>query len=211
LTDDEQEWHDAVSDFPDAMDDSPFDAEGNYCNHHVFDLLITDSILDNPIIPDLPWLYQAPELQIQENQQDFAQLCPSFAWLPETVVKHTFKCTTQYARMLMSTLLKKNHKSPCPALNVHCCDEAFATNSVYSNVPAVDSGVTIAQLFVGLTSTVCDVYPLKTIKACVNTLQDVIQCQGAPSTLLLILIWVRLLTSLSAAEPRILRSLIIAN
>jgi hypothetical protein len=61
LTDNEQ-WYDAVSDFPDAdaMDGSPFDAEGNYRNLHVFDLFITDSILDKHIIPDLPWLYQAP-------------------------------------------------------------------------------------------------------------------------------------------------------
>jgi hypothetical protein len=56
LTDDEQ-WYDAVSDFPDAMDGSPFDAEGNYRNLHVFDSLITESILDNHIIPDLPWFY----------------------------------------------------------------------------------------------------------------------------------------------------------
>jgi hypothetical protein len=50
----------------------------------------------------------------------------------------------------------------------------LATDTVYSDVPAVDSGVTIAQFFVGLTFTVCDVYPLKTEKAFVNTLQDVI-------------------------------------
>jgi hypothetical protein len=86
-----------VSDFPDAMDGSPFNAEGNYRNLHVFDLFITDLILDNHINPDLPWLYQAHEHQIIENQQDFAQLRPHFAWLPENVVKHTFKHTTQYA------------------------------------------------------------------------------------------------------------------
>jgi hypothetical protein len=56
--------YDAVSDFPDAMEGSPFDAEGNYRNLHVFDLFITVSILDNHIIPldnhiipDLPLLY----------------------------------------------------------------------------------------------------------------------------------------------------------
>jgi hypothetical protein len=157
LTDNEQ-WYDAVSDFPDAMEGSPFDAEGNYRNLHVFDLFITDSILDNHIIPDLPWLYQAHEHQIIENQQDFAQLRPNFAWRPENVVKETFKNTSQYARMPMSTVLKKHYKSPVPTLNVHGHEEALATNTVYSNVPAVDSGVTIAQLFVGLTSTVCDVY-----------------------------------------------------
>jgi hypothetical protein len=155
----DEQWYDAVSDFPDAMDGSPFDAESNYKNLHVFDLFITDSILDDYIIPNLPWLYQAHEHQIIEKQQDFAQLRPNFAWLPENVVNQTFKNTTQYARMPMSTVLKKHFKSPFPALNVHRREESLATNTVYSDVPAVDSGVTIAQLFVGLTSTVCDVYP----------------------------------------------------
>jgi hypothetical protein len=115
------------------------------------------------------------------TKEDLAQLRPIFAWLPENAVKETFKNTTQYARMPMSTVLKKHYKSPFPTLNVHRHEEALATNTVYSNVPAVDSGVTIAQLFVGLTSTVCDVYPLKTEKAFVNTLQDMIRCGGAPS------------------------------
>jgi hypothetical protein len=139
-----------MSDFPDAMNGSPFDAKGNYRNLHVFDLFITDSILDNHIIPDLPWLYPAHEHQIIENQQDIAQLQPNFAWLPENFVKETFKNTTQYTRMPMSTVLKKHYKLPFPALNVHRREEALATNTVYSDVPAVDSGVTIAQLFVGL-------------------------------------------------------------
>jgi hypothetical protein len=54
LIDDEQ-WFYAVSDVPDALDGSPFDAKGNYRNLHVFDLFITDSSLDSHIIPDLPW------------------------------------------------------------------------------------------------------------------------------------------------------------
>jgi hypothetical protein len=206
LTDDEQ-WYDAVSDFPDAMDGSPFDAEGNYRNLHVFDLYITDSVLDNHIIPNLPWLCQAHEHQIIENQQYFAQLRPNFAWLPENVVKETFKNTTQYARMPMSEVLKKHYKSPFPALNVHQREEALATATVYSDVPAVDSGVTIAQLFVGLTSTVCDVYPLKTKKAFVNTLQDVIRRRGAPSKL----VSNRAPVEISSRVKDILRSLIIGD
>jgi hypothetical protein len=206
LTDSEP-WYDAVSDFPDAMDDSPFDAEGNYRNLHVFDLFITDSILDNHIIPDLPWLYQAHEHQIIKNQQDFAQLRPNFAWLPKNVVKESFKNTTQYARMPMSLVLKKHYKSPFPALNVHRREEALATDTVYSNVPAVDSGVTVAQLFVGLTSTVCDVYPLKTEKAFVNTLPDVIRRRGAPSKL----VSDRAQVEISGRVKDILRILIIGD
>jgi hypothetical protein len=40
LIDDEQ-WFDVVSDFPDALDGSPFDAEGNYRNLHVFDFCLS--------------------------------------------------------------------------------------------------------------------------------------------------------------------------
>jgi hypothetical protein len=78
---------------------------------------------------------------------------------------------------------------------------------VYSNVPAVDSGVTIAQLFVGLTSTVCDVYPLKTEKAFVNTLQDVIRRRGAPSKL----VSNHAKVKISSRVKDILRSLIIGD
>jgi hypothetical protein len=109
--------------------------------------------------------------------------------------------------MPMSTALKKHYKSPFPALNVHCHEEALATDTVYSDVPAVDSGVTIAQLFVGLTSTVCDVYPLKTEKAFVNTLQDVMQRHGAPSKL----VSNRAQVEISSRVKDILRSLIIGD
>jgi hypothetical protein len=64
-------------------------------------------------------LYQAHEHQIIQNQQDFEELRPNFAWLPENVFKQTFKNTTQYARMPTSTVLKKHYKSLFPALNVH--------------------------------------------------------------------------------------------
>jgi hypothetical protein len=43
--------------------------------------------------------------------------------------------------MPMSTVLKKHYKSPFPTLNVHCHEEALATDTVYSDVSAVDSGV----------------------------------------------------------------------
>jgi hypothetical protein len=206
LADDEQ-WYDAMSDFPEALRGSPFDAEGNYRNIHVFDLFITDSILDNHIIPDLPWLYQALEHQIQAQEQDFTALRPNFAWLPEDTIKRTFACTTQYARMPMSTVLKKHYKSPFPAMNVHRRDEALATDTVYSDTPAVDSGVTIAQLFVGLTSTVCDVYPMKTDSAFVQTFEDVIRRRGAPSKL----VSDRAQVEISGRVKDILRSLMIGD
>ena len=74
---DDDHWYDALSDFPEALSDNLLDAIGNYRNVHVSDLFITYSILDNLIIPDLPWLYQAHQHQdIQAQQQDLLpQLC----------------------------------------------------------------------------------------------------------------------------------------
>ena len=45
----------------------------------------------------------------------------------------------------MSTLLKKRYQSPNPALNVHQRSESVATDTIYSDTPAVDSGVTQAH------------------------------------------------------------------
>jgi hypothetical protein len=104
-------------------------------------------------------------------------------------------------------VLKKHYKSPFPALNIHRREEALSTDTLHSNVPAADSGVTIYQLFVGLTSTVCEVYPLKTKKAFVNILQDVIRCRGTPSKL----VSNRAQVKISGRVKDILRSLIIGD
>ena len=55
---------------------------------------------------------------------------------------------------------------------------------IYSDTPAVDSGVKVAQVFIGTKSLVTDVYPLKTDKQFVNTLIDNIIDRGAPTKLL---------------------------
>ena len=80
------------------------------------------------------------------------------------IIKRTFEATTQYYHMPMGTHLKKWYKSPFPACNVHCQDEPFATDTVYSDTPAIAGGVTAAQFFVGTKSLVCDVYLMKTDK-----------------------------------------------
>ena len=79
-----------------------------------------------------------------------------FGWLPTDTIKRTFEITTQYARMSMSTILKKWYKSPNPAVNVHRRDEPVATNTVFSDTPAIGGGETAAQIFVGTKSFVTD-------------------------------------------------------
>jgi hypothetical protein len=101
-------------------------------------------------------------------------------------IKKTFEQTTQYAsRMPNGTILKKHYyKSPFPALNVQRRDEPVATDTVYSDTPAIDGGETCAQIFVGTETMVTDVYGMKTENQFVNTLEDNIRKRGAMSRLL---------------------------
>jgi hypothetical protein len=121
---------------------------------------------------------------VMTSEPDYGQLHPRLDWLPIDAIKKMFKCTNQLARMPMSTILKKQYKSPNPALNVRPCDEPVATDTNYSDTPAIDCGVTSAQLFVGTKTHTADVYPIKSNKQFVNTLLDDITQHGAPTKLI---------------------------
>ena len=75
--------------------------------------------------------------------------------------------------------MKRHLKSRNPALNVPGRHEAVSTNTVYSDTPAVDSGAKQAQLFVGKESLVSDIYPMRSGKQFVKTLEDYIHRCGA--------------------------------
>ena len=65
----------------------------------------------------------------------------------------------------VSTYSMKRHlNSRNPALNVPRRHEAVATDTVYSDTPAVDSGVKQAQPFVGKESLFADIYPMRSGK-----------------------------------------------
>ena len=70
-------------------------------------------------------------------------------------------------------------KSRNPALNVPRRQEPVATDTIFSDIPAVDSGVIQAQVFVGRDSFVADVCPVKSGKQFVNALEDNIRRRGA--------------------------------
>ena len=62
--------------------------------------------------------------------------------------------------------------------------EPVANDTVFSDTPAVDSGVKQAQVFVGRDTLVADAYPMKSGKQFVNTLEDNIRRRGAMDKLL---------------------------
>ncbi len=127
--------------------------------------------------------YESQAHEIKKQAPDYQALMPMFGWLPANVIQQTFAVTTQYACLPMATLLKKQYKSPFPALNVHRRDEPFATDTIYSKTPTIDSGAIIAQIFVGIESLVTDVYAIKTDRQFINTLEDQIWTRGAPTKL----------------------------
>ena len=79
---------------------------------------------------------------------------------------------------------EKHLKSRNPALNIPRRHEAVATDTVFSDTPAVDTGVEQALVFVGRDTLVADTYPMKSGKQFVNTLQDNIRRRGAMDKLL---------------------------
>ena len=68
--------------------------------------------------------------------------------------------------------------------NVPRRHESVAADTIFSDTPAVDSGVKQAQVLVGRDSLVADIYPMKSGKQFVNTLKDNIRKQGAMDKLL---------------------------
>jgi septum formation inhibitor MinC len=63
-------------------------------------------------------------------------------------------------------------------------DEPVATDTIYSDTPAIDCGVTSAQPFVGTKTHTADVYPIKSDKQFVNMLLDNITQRGTPTKLI---------------------------
>jgi hypothetical protein len=123
--------------------------------------------------------------KVSEAPCDYDALRPRFAWLPTNIIKKTFKVTTQYAWMPLNTVLQKCFKSPNPAVNVRRRDEPVATDTIQSNVPAIDGGEKYAQIFVGTKSlVVTDVHGMKSPAQFPGILTDEIITRSAPTKLI---------------------------
>ena len=72
----------------------------------------------------------------------------------------TFQNSTQWAVTSTRCPMRKHFISRFPAFNIPCRNEAVATDTIFSDTSAIDSGVTMAQIFIGKDSVVSDVYPM---------------------------------------------------
>ena len=122
---------------------------------------------------------------VTHEAPDYEKFRPYFGWVNVDTVQKTMEQSTQWGVSLPNTFPMKRHlKSRNPALNVPTRHEAVATDTVFSDTPAVDSGVKQAQVFVGRDTLVADAYPMKNGKQFVNTLEDNIRRRGAMYKLL---------------------------
>ena len=96
---------------------------------------------------------------------------PYFGWVHADTIKKTFENSTQWALISTRFPMRKHFKPRFPAFNIPRRNEAVATDTIFSHTLAMDSGVTMAQIFAGKDSFVSDVYPMQYSKQFVNTLK----------------------------------------
>ena len=95
------------------------------------------------------------------SKVDYDTMQPYFCWLPIGIIKKTSEATTQWAKMPASTHLFKRYFTPHMFANYYRRNEVIASDTIFADVPAIGSGVTCAQIYCGMNSTVTDVFGLK--------------------------------------------------
>jgi hypothetical protein len=117
-------------------------------------------------------------------------LQPNFGWVPSARISRTFENTTQFARAHARLPLRKHFKSRFPAANVSRLNKIVAADTFFSDTLAADDGIfnhggaTMAQLFVGKSSQITSVFPMKRESQFAHTFEDFIRTHGAPDALL---------------------------
>ena len=135
-------------------------------------------------LPSPMSITQANKHTVKSESPDYDKYRPYFGWVNIDTIRDTSKHTTQWGASIDTFPMRRHLKSRNPALNVSCRNKAVATDTVYSDTPAVDSGVKQAQLFVGKESVVTDIYPMRSGKQFVNTLEEYICRHGAMDKLI---------------------------
>ena len=106
-------------------------------------------------------------------------------WQSEQVIKNTYQVTSRFGGTIpQHDYLEKHFKSRNPIFNIPRRNEAVATDTIFSDTPAINDGSTMAQFFVGRDTLVCDAYGIKSPKQFINTLYDNIRFRGAMTTLI---------------------------
>ena len=86
--------------------------------------------------------------QSSPQEPDWNALRPFFAWTSPSSIKDTFNVTTRHGTAPHTqNYIKKHFKYRNPVFNIPRHSEAVATDTIFSDTPAVDDGSTMAQFF----------------------------------------------------------------
>ena len=165
---------------PNQVPDQPFgdpmfDAYGDFNQPIISNL---NTLLDAPpgdcgSYTDISTVFTANLHQSSPQEPDWNTQCPFLAWTSPSSIKDNFNVTTRHGTAPHTQdYIKKHFKSRNPVFNIPRCSEAVATDTIFSDTPAVDDGPTMAQFFCGHDTFVCDAYGIKSTIQFINTLSD---------------------------------------
>ena len=164
------------------LQDSIFDEYGDL-HHRAIQTL--DIFCDLPSLPPGEPTTYAHLHDSNHAEEDWASLRPYFGWQSEQVIQDTYKVTSRFGGTIpRHDYIKKHFKSRNHVFNIPRQNEAIATDTIFSDTPAINDGSTMAQFFVGRDTLVCDAYGIKSQKQFINTLYDNIRFRGAMTTLI---------------------------
>ena len=131
----------------------------------------------NRVAQTLSILSEVPTISVQKHVQqptvtDYNKLKPYFGWVNAETIKKTFENSTQWTVTPTRFPMRKHFKSRFPAFNIPGRNEAVATDTIFSDTPALTLVLPWHKVFVGKDSLVSDVYPMQSSKQSANTLED---------------------------------------
>ena len=108
---------------------------------------------------------------------DYENMRPYFDWQPTDIIEATFKNSTQCGFMPTSSNVNlfKRYKSPNPGANAFRIYDDYCTDTICSDMPAIDEGETLGQVFFGHKSKFNHREKIKTTKYYLKALQDFIR------------------------------------
>ena len=139
--------------------DPMFDAYGDFNERIIANL---NTLLDAPpgdcgSYTEISSVFTANLHQSSPQEPEWNALRPFFAWTSTSSIKDTFNVTTRHGTAPHTQdYIKKHFKSRNPVFNITRRSEAVATDTIFSDTPAVDDGSTMAQFFCGRDTLVCD-------------------------------------------------------
>ena len=157
------DWEPPWSNDPDERSayDPNFDEFGDYTQRAIQTLIILDdsssTLTPRPTLMTNEHAIRTYQHDVSHEVPDYEKFRPYFGWVNVDTVQKTMEQSTQWGVSLPNTFpVKKHLKSRNPTLNIPRRHEAVATDTVFSDTPAVDSGVKQAQVFVDRDTVVAD-------------------------------------------------------